>query len=167
MDSMPGSIKRGHRTAAIAVVIALCVMLYIYSYNRIPPVTEIIQTSVSAFKPRLLFEKQPIVIEEPIVDPMALVPTLFKFLAWGTPRQLKNERGVGLQQAKSRYTIIACTGDAGGQVDAFHPKYSSVLNTSSAQFITFNLSAHQVMILPRHWWFQVKGRCHIIALSGI
>ena len=155
-----------HRRALIAIIMALCILVYFYSLTRIPHNTEVLQTSVSNLTPQILFEKQPIIIEEALVDPLALLPTVFKFLAWGKPMHIKGDKGVALRQTRTRYTLISCTSSTGGQADAFHPKYTAVLGTNQAQFITFNLKSHQVLILPKHWWFQVKGQCHIIEISG-
>lgn len=149
----------------LAVLIAAaCLLFYVYSYTRVPMVTEILQTSITKLTPALLFEKQPIVIHEPIVDPMSLVNTVFKYLVFGT-KTFNGLKGAALTQTTTRYTVITCP--KGGVVDVFHPKYSNVIATNRAQFITFKLSANQIIILPKQWWFQVKGDCKVVSLKGI
>ena len=160
------------RKILIGIIIAACIALYTYSYLRVPRVTQILQTSITTLTPQLLFEKQPIVIEEGIVDPTALIGTVFKYLAFdffGKPQIQVATSGVSLQQTQHRYTILTCA--YGGEVDIFHPKYTAVIKTSNAQFITIRLAAHQPLILPKHWWFQIKannnGPCKVIRITGI
>lgn len=157
------------RKILIGIIIVACIALYTYSYLRVPRITQILQTSITTLTPQLLFEKQPIVIEEGVVDSHALLGTVFKYLAFGKPVIQVATSGVSLQQTQHRYTILTCA--QGGEVDIFHPKYTAFIKTSKAQFITIKLAPHQPLILPKHWWFQIKanknGPCKVIRISGI
>jgi len=147
----------------IVLVIALFIAFYSYCYTRVPHVVQIIQVSLSQLKPSHLLEKQPIVISEPIVDPMSLIDSVFKFISF-SPKTAAHKTGHKLTQTDSRYTLISCKQE--GLVDVFHPKFTNVMNTPRAEFITFKLAPSQVLILPKKWWYQVKGDCTIIRLSG-
>lgn len=135
----------------VIVLVLLIVVVYARYYLRANQEFQIIQASLTKVKPNHLFEKSPIVIEEPMVDPKLLLKTLFKYLYTfkriGTPKQNV------LIQNKCKYMIIWPT-QREAEVQIMHPKEK---NREKALHLDVKLKRNQCVILPLHWWYKTDS----------
>lgn len=145
-----------------------------------PSQFQMLQTSIPDLKPELLLEKQPIYIEEPIVNPADLFNTVFRYLYIKHTLSISDK--MLLKQNLSKYVIIYNDSDDDIVVKVIHPSnkpyiplrrmrlYSknfnvstnNLLNTSFAEqlinhdvsIVDVILKPHRCLILPINWYYQ-------------
>ena len=149
-----------------------------------------LQTGIPDFKPDLLLEKQPIYLEEPIVNPADLFNTVFRYLYIKHTLSISDKKL--LKQNLSKYVIIFNdNADEDIIVKILHPSnkphiplrqmhlYSKNFNVSTddllnplfiEQLADHNVSVvdvilkpHRSLILPINWYYQttVNGALEI------
>jgi hypothetical protein len=134
----------------VIIVIALCVLTYIYLYTRVPNDTRtIIQVDLEQLTPALLQEKQPIVINDKIINASSLLNTVFKY-----SYLLSNESIIdptpSFNQSKNKYTLLTSIfWDA--MIDIADP---SNTDPNNIKFISVKLNRNRVMILPALWYYR-------------
>lgn len=153
------------RQSRILVIILaiLIVMAYIRAYTQPNPEFKVLQASITAFKPSHLFEKSPMIINEPVVDPIALKTTLFRWLyikssvtdIVDSDRFMKN---------RARYRIIYPTSGP-STIWLVHPRHRAS-KEKEVHAVAFQLKKNQCIIIPMHWWFKVHntGGFHAVVL---
>lgn len=147
----------------IIILIVLIVLVYAKYYMSPNPVFQILQTSISKTKPSLLFEKSPIIIEEPLVQCADLLPSLFRYL-YIVKRSYKTTPNNVLQQNKCKYMIVSPLQED-AIVQIVHPKHSRLLRQSTTinntkhkiAFVDIKLKKNQCLILPLYWWYKVNS----------
>lgn len=136
------------------------------SYTRPNHGFQVLQASITAFKPTHLFEKSPMIINEQMVDPHVLKQTLFKwlFVKSVTTDVVDSDRFIC---NKSRYRVLYPT-TGSSVLWLVHPKHRKVANKET-RAVAFQLKKHQCIIIPMHWWFKVhkSGGFHAIVLYDI
>jgi hypothetical protein len=152
----------------IKVLLVTILIAYIYAYLKTNPQFQILQTSISKIQPRHLFEKSPIIIEEPIVNPLDMVKTTFKYLYIRKKTKMINRFDV-LTQNKSRFVILTPK-QGGAYIQISHPSNTNAIkNMASAKdsksirppLVDIKLSPNQVIVLPPYWWYKVESSSQI------
>jgi hypothetical protein len=136
----------------VALVIAYVTLTYPGRYR---PDFEIIQTDVSRLKPSMLLEKYPIIIDDQLVDPRALLRTTFKYqYLWGDPTGDTVPEHVQ-QRPLAKYTVLYNASDAKQNVDITHPKYGGITRSADAPMTRVLLGPLQTIVLPPRWAYQL------------
>lgn len=149
----------------ITILVILVVFVYITIYRKYSKTFTIIQSSIRTVTPSHLLEKQPIVITEPLVRPLDILHTLFKYM-YVTKRQLLEITPGEFKRVKSKYMILFPNkrSEKHNTVHIVHPKYSHLLKDDKrlheAQYVDIKLKKYQVLILPQHWWFSINN-CNV------
>ena len=146
------------------VIVAIIVVLYILVLQMSPtvsPVFEVLQLSLDQFYEELLFEKKPIVITDKVVDPMALLNTLFKYTYLYKQFDTQNSSETMLQNP-AQYCIFTPSCEQ-AQVIIEHPDIKKF--DSNLEIV---LERNQVLVLPLKWRYKVKqGTLNLIYLHTI
>jgi hypothetical protein len=150
----------------VIILVVLVVVVYIRAYTQPNPEFKVLQASITAFKPSHLFEKSPMIINEPVVDPIALKSTLFRWLyvksvvtdIVDSDRFMKN---------RARYRIVYPTSGS-STIWLVHPKHRAS-KEKEQHAVAFPLKKNQCVIIPMHWWFKVlnTGGFHAVVLYDI
>jgi len=152
-------------TMFIVFIIALITLYVLLSYPlRTRPDFQIIQTNVESFKPTMLLEKYPIVIDDRIVDPASMVRTIFKYqYMW-----LKDDGAIAPAPAcpKAKYTVLY-NGDSENKIDVniIHPKYRAL--GDQAPFTKVILHPHQTLVMPPLWSYLPSAAVNRIELWDV
>lgn len=160
-SSYLSSIKRGVTERAaldgrasrvlLLVVAAVLVAVYYRYYVKAPHELEVMQVRVEAFRPELLMEKQPIVIEDRVCDVRRLMNTSLRF--W---HLCSRTRTVPLPAARPLRTLAMATfitpRESGGAQLSGKAKHTvKAWSARHPQPVAFVLRAGQVLVLPPHW----------------
>lgn len=145
------------------VLIILVIMVYLKYYLAASNDFQIIQASITKVNPKHLFEKQPIIIDEPLVNTSSLTKTLFKYL-YTFKREKNTIPSNVILQNKYKYMILSPQAHASSTVYIAHPKHSMLIKnalqkptmTHVKPLIAIKLKKNQCMILPLHWWYKTE-----------
>lgn len=128
----------------IYVLIALITIVYVHYTIKINASFDLIQTSINDIKPQMLFEKLPIIINEPIVNPNQLTYTIFKYMhLYKRFKKLTKSH-----RCKSKYTVIFSP-NCNQNVKVQHPFYNET--------VELPLGQHQCIIMPARWIIQIEN----------
>lgn len=148
----------------VIILILLLVIFYIQQYLSYSKEFSIIQASISKITCTYLFEKNPIIITEPLVNPSILTSTLFKYLYIH-----KNQKSVDcfdtFMRIRTKYLVLFPEHDMTLQIA--HPKTSKIIksnNVNKIQYVDIILRKNQTMILPMYWWFQIPKDTKVNAI---
>lgn len=137
------------RLLVLAVVILLCIT-YLHLYKTIPdPPYTIIQLDVNKLTPSILLEKQPIIINQSIINVSTLLSTVFAYNYMMSDEKFLDSTG-NFVKALSKYTIITSP-FWNANIDISDPNNQDPIKK---RFITIKLKRHQVMILPPLWFYR-------------
>lgn len=145
----------------VILLIVLVVLVYTKYYLKPNPIFQILQASITKVKPSLLFEKSPIVIEEPLVRLQDLLDSIFKYLYIMKRTFVATPANV-LQQNKCRYLLLSSRNED-TTVQIAHPKHTRLIRSSSSQsskqertisLVDIKLQKNQCLVLPLHWWYK-------------
>ena len=143
------------------ILIILLFLLYFKHYISPTKQFSIVQLSLSKVEPSFLFEKNPIIINEPIMSPLQLTDTLFKYLFVRKLQSLECTPSI-FNQNKSRYAILYPR-HRNDSIRIVHPKKSRYLKKATDEslkqidYVEVRLMKRQVIILPMYWWYQVDN----------
>jgi hypothetical protein len=171
----------------IAIIVLLLCTLYIYDAKRIPAETEILQVRLEGFKPSILRERQPIVIEERLVDPDELTTTVLKYQYIFKVTRHKPATDTNLRIHRGSYVILYNPEDAKQSVFLLHPRQitgqsrralaadgGEVLKEEDGDrlkkettFVEMRLGAKQSVIVPSQWGWWSDGSLVQIYLSDL
>ena len=158
----------------IVGIIILFVAVYIYSYYWYPPTVSILQTRPYEFKPDMLLERQPIVIENNASSLEDLHSAFFKLnpteefkLAgsdtWhGNPFkyvaiQLQAPGEILLSPASTR--MIADTDHATDAEDVMIP------DPTDSNLLAIRAQAGEIILIPFHWHYLITDKLKVKCLG--
>lgn len=146
-------------TTLACILIAILLYVQLTYPTRYRPDFEIIQTDVSRLKPTMILEKYPIVIDDRIVDPKALLATTFKYqYNWiKEPTTL-----IGCPRAK--YTLFYNNTAATANIDIVHPQYKHIATPPLTRIM---LHSYQTLILPPLWSYKMTVSIKCIELWDV
>jgi hypothetical protein len=142
--------NKNKKTATTILTIALIVsVIYIVSRYYLTPAANvtIIQSKVSEFDIKTLFEKDPIILEEGVVDASQVLNAYFNYLYTFKYRIAPNNKWC---HNKARYLII----HNAQYLQIAHP---SNKGNPSPNYVDIRLQPNQLVILPSLWLYKVKG----------
>lgn len=148
----------------LIILLVLAFLLYMKHYVSPSIHFNIVQLPLSKLEPTYLFEKSPIIVNEPFVRPSDLTLTLFKYLFVKKTHSFKCVPH-SFQQNKSRYLILYPK-NKDSTVKIVHPKKSKFLfnhtddSLKSIEYVEIKLRKRQVIILPMQWWYQTEDPDH-------
>jgi len=122
---------------------------------------EILNISIAKISPSHLFEKQPIVIQEPLVQPMDLCSSLFNYL-YIKKKHIKKTISNVYMQNRSKYLIIYPR-ENNLSLNLVHPKQSLFLKHMTkeslkyVEYVEFKLKKRQCLIIPMYWWYSTNS----------
>lgn len=137
------------RSSTLLMICLFCAVAYILLRYYVKPAsnTTIVQSKLSEFDIKLLFEKDPIVMEEQIVQPKQLLDAYFKYLySYKTHPRPDNK----WHQNKARYLIIH-------NAQFVHIAHPSNKGDPTPNYVDIRVQPNQVIILPSLWLYKVKG----------
>lgn len=157
----------------VLIVIAF-LLLYIQSYFKIPKETQIVQTTLSTFHPDLLFEKQPIYVNDSIYNPADVIGSVFKFQYIQKVLSLSNRDYI--KKNLSRFVLIYNDSDNMVEVEISNPHlqknlryynglfvnkfYKVVKNKTDSldktNFTKILLKPYNMIVLPMNWVYQTN-----------
>ena len=131
----------------VIIVFFLLVFCYVHLYTKIPdPPYEIIQLDLSKLTQDILNQKQPIIINDLIINVNALVNTVFAY-----QYMMKDERFIKssdlFTRSVSKYTILTSPFH-NATIDIATP---DTKDTQNLQYTTIKMAKNKVMILPPKW----------------
>lgn len=144
------------------ILIILFFALYINKYLSVRSDIEILQASISDVNASYLFQKYPLIISEPLVNPENILKTLFKYLYIKTIFFNATNSNT-YSQTRSRYQIIYPSLN-NSVVKIIHPKYSS---NENYPYIDIILKKNQILILPIYWWYKCDSNCNCIEIYDV
>lgn len=146
-----------------------------------PPHFQIVQTSIVDFNPQLLLEKQPIYLEDPVVNPADLFNTVFRYLYVKHTLSISDRKL--LKQNLSKYVIIYNDNSNKDVVvkiihpsnkthiplrhmhlysknfnvstnDLLNPSFVDQLENKKVSIVDVILKPYRSLILPINWYYQ-------------
>ena len=141
--------------AYIVSILALliCVALLVISCHpsRHP---EILETSLHAFRPELLFEKNPIIISDEIVKPDEFLKTI----QWLYVKKTERSPPKGRKPVRNPFAYLVFHGC--DSIELAHPRQGT-------QRVVVNLHPHQILIVPYRWTYVWQGGGRAIGLDTL
>lgn len=167
----------------LSVVVILIVCLYTQYYSKYNKKYEIIQSSLSNISLDLLYERNPIIIEDTIANPRHLLKTLFKY-SYTFVKEM-DVTTTNIFKIKSKFCLVYSvdTNTPSVQLNLVNPIYnekntfkwktsadglmttSTPLNETNIEYITLKLKPNQPVIIPTHWLAQTDHPMHKIDLD--
>jgi hypothetical protein len=140
----------------IIFVTVLILFIYIRFYTNVTTNIKIVQLALAELTPAILNQKNPIVIDDKIVNPISLLHTVFKYLF--VSKHIKNiEDGDAnvFRQNKARFLILYSNKDD-NSIDIANPRFVKD-NTKEPPFVEIKLHANMCMILPFKWYVRLRN----------
>ena len=116
----------------VLIVIAF-LLLYIQSYYKMSKTTQIIQTPLNSFHPDLLLEKQPIYVNDDIVNPADVIASIFKYQYVQKVLSLSNKDYIKMNL--SRFVLIYNDSNDKVEVDISNPHYQRKIQYYNGLFV--------------------------------
>lgn len=168
-----------------SVVVILIICLYVQYYSKYNKKYEIVQASLNKISLDLLYERNPIIIEDIIANPKHLLKTLFKY-SYAFVREMDVTTNQ-IFKIKSKFCLVYAV-DAtipSVQLNLINPIYdqpsrfkwntsaNGLMTTSipikdtNVEYITLKLKPYQPVIIPTHWLAQTDHPIHKIDLDDL
>lgn len=146
------------------ITIVLIVFLYVSYYAKYNSEIDIVQAYIDQLNPNLLYERNPIIVYEPIVEPRQLLTTLFRY-QYTFSTEYTTVPGY-LYIAHSKFSIVY-SDEGNTTIQLINPtnkrklKWKPAKNNtyvsndnleqSNIPFVDIKLKQRQVLLLPSHW----------------
>lgn len=139
----------GHTKLLLFLLAILVVVAYMYYYKTYKTDVVILQTFLDQADLNLLYERYPVVIYDQVMDPRALLKTLFSY-SYMFKSESQIQKGVETIN-KSKYMMLWHneTQNEDVFVDILNPP---VIKEQKSE-VSIKLRKHQVIILPAFWGF--------------
>ena len=144
----------------ILITLIILFAIYVYSYYRSPKHTHVIQSHIRMFKPELLLEKQPVIIDDNDFNIESLKSLYFNinpsnhFVLQHNDIWCRNKyKYLLLQSTYGPCDILLCNPN-----DADSSKnipYESDSDTESSDIVEIQLSEGQIVIIPFNWLYLI------------
>ena len=164
-------------------LIVMILLVYIQFYNKFNKEYQIIQTEVDKVDLDMLYEKNPILIYEPLTRPKELLSTLFKYSYITKNEYQIDTHNIYLNNCKFSIVYSDNTQDE-TYVNIINPIYKNKLkfkklknghliskiafqDANEVQYITLKLRTNQVLLLPSHWMIQTTNIVQKIDMDDV
>ena len=153
----------------ILIVMFIVLALYIYSYYRYPKNTLIIQSHIRMFKPELLLDKQPIIVDDNDIDIIDFKTKLFsmnptqQFTLSNSDKWYKNKHKYLILQSKNGpCDILLCNPNYVDNKTNTPIIYENDGNNENdgnetPEIIEVQLSEGQIVIIPFNWIYYIQN----------
>lgn len=152
-SSQPLSVKPSNKKTAttLLTVCLIAAIVFIVSRYYLTPATNvtIIQSRVSEFDIKVLFDKDPIILEEKVVNPEEIIQAYFNYL-YSFRFQLPPLPYPKWCYSKARYLVIH-------NAESLQIAHPSNKGNPAPNFVDIRLTPNQLVILPSMWLYKVKG----------
>lgn len=138
----------------IIVVIIIVIVMYVYGYFSYPSQFIINQVSAEDFQFGLLYEKHPIVIDDPVVDLSEVLQAWFKY---NLIRHMNTE-SEAWQRNRSKYLVIQ--GKRDSELMMSRPMARLKDGFPITDMLCIKLKRNQMAILPYRWNILFKPEDH-------
>ena len=140
--------KRKTATTLLTLALTVSITYIILRYYLTPAATvTIIQSKVSEFDIRILFDKDPIILEEKVVNPGEILQAYFNYLYTIKYRVVPTNKW---SQNKARYLVIH-------NAETLQIAHPSNKGNPVPNFVDIRVQPNQLVILPSLWLYKVKG----------
>lgn len=146
----------------ILIIIIICI-LAIYHYH--PKTITINQTTIQNFNFNLLYQKNPIVIVDNIINLNDVLNLWFKYNFIYALKDIQNN----WKQSNAKYSILHNNSNSKIELHICNPhvKINNKMPTSDSKIITINLSENQFIILPFKWYYYLENNLEIINIHDV
>lgn len=143
---------------------ALVIFVYLRFYMSVSSNVKITQLSLTELSHSILMEKNPIIIEERIVNPISLLQTVFKYMyVYKRVKEVEDGDGLKFRQNRARFMILSSKIDD-CSVQIQNPNVS-VEDTASPPYVDVRLHANMTMILPYKWWYRLPTPQYVSSIA--
>ena len=143
----------------IAIIIAIIIIYHIHSNTII-----INQTTINKFDFHLLYQKNPLIISDHIIDLSVILESWFKynFITTQLSSNINNWK-----QNNAKYCLLHNNNDFDIEIHICtpHTKLENNIPTQNAKIVTISLSSHQFMILPYKWCYYNEKYINIFNIN--
>jgi hypothetical protein len=131
----------------IAIIIAIIIIYHIHSNTII-----INQTTINKFDFHLLYQKNPLIISDHIIDLSIILESWFKYNFIST--QLSSNINTW-KQNNAKYCLLHNNNDFDIDIHICTPntKLENNIPISKTKIVTITLSSHQFIVLPYNWFY--------------
>jgi hypothetical protein len=149
------------------IFIIFAILFYIYTcirfINTASPYNEVITTPSNKITNKIIAEKLPIVVTDPITDITRFINTVYMYqqyyksrveLAGNQPMIVRNLRLFLYNSGENKDNVAV--------IYIAHPKYNSLAENPTE----ISLLAGQIAIIPRGWHYMAKSADGLSAISG-
>ncbi len=147
------------------IAIILIIIVYVSYYAKYNTQINIVQTYIDKLNPNLLYERNPIIVYEPIADPRHLLTTLFKYQYTFSREYITIPNFSYI--AHSKFSILYCSDYQQATFKLVNPIHKKTMSWKPAKhntyvsetnleerkipFVEIKMKQNQVLILPSHW----------------
>lgn len=167
----------------LSLVLIICILIfYVQYYSKYNREYTILQLYLDKVDINHLYEKNPIVIYDRVINPQHLLKTLFAYsYAYHATYNIKGSNYVHTNTSK--YLLLYSPKDSNINVNILNPKYNGILksekrqrlitskveftNLNDAQYVTIKLKQNQILILPSFWSFHSYNDLTCIELHDV
>ncbi len=131
----------------IAIIIAIIIIYHIHSNTII-----INQTTINKFDFHLLYQKNPLIISDHIIDLSIILESWFKYNFIST--QLSSIVNTW-KQNNAKYCLLHNNNNFNIDIHICTPntKLENNIPISKTKIVTITLSSHQFIVLPYNWFY--------------
>lgn len=136
-------------------IIILFLLLYIACYFFTPKDFMVNQVSTEDFQFSLLYEKHPIVINNPIVDILEIINNWFNF---NIVKETTIEKSKIWERINSKYLMIQSKVDS--EIMISRPQSNIINGYPTNDILCIKLKENQVSIIPYRWYIMLNTEEH-------
>lgn len=163
----------------VAVLAIMVVVFYAQYYSKYNKDYTIVQTTLDKVNLDLLYERNPIIVYDQLIDPHHLLKSLFAY-SYAFASDLSVNATYPLMNTAKYAVLYSQQGNA--TVNIINPKYAStmpLMKTGSTvlssqplkdlqvEYVTIKLKQNQVMILPPLWLYESQQPLQCMQLDDL
>ena len=131
------------------MVIVLLYILYVIGRYQVKPEVTIVQTSIERLTDDIILERNPVVIEDDVVDSEQVIQNSFKYL-------FVTKNDVDALSAKNKHQYLV-----------FHNNSGSSQSVVIENKVNVILHKGNILILPLNWKYHMKNKIKMTGLHSI
>jgi len=146
----------------IWIILAVILYIYISYYYRYPEKVSILQSSLNRFDLNLLQEKQPIILEDSVKDISQLKKAWFK---WNFSKVYQGYTPEKWYKNNTKFLLIHPQEDT--EVFLYPPikPFKDGMPDPEETVIIIKLKAHQLLIVPYHWYTMIDIQKQVLFMG--
>ena len=153
----------------IVLIILIILIIYVYSYYRYPTKVLILQSLPDQFKPEMLLERQPIVIENNASSLKDLKNVFFK---WSPSHDFNISGSDKWHYNKYKYIALQLEND--GEILLCPPRTKMIIDDitgldipdpDDANLLAIQAKKREIVIIPFHWRYLIDVKLDVVCLG--